>query len=122
MNPRCGVKGALLAAWAVLLAVGCAGGHVSRVPMRWSEELAGQGVTVTALCPAGMPTTLECLAAIEAQGKALLAMGPQAVLMKGGHGDGPEAVDLLITTPESLYLMLTSEVRHHHHGPLQDPH
>ena len=32
------------------------------------EELAEQGVTVTALCPAGLPTTQECIAAIEAQG------------------------------------------------------
>jgi short-subunit dehydrogenase len=32
------------------------------------EELAGDGVTVTALCPAGLPTTPECLAAISAQG------------------------------------------------------
>lgn len=33
-----------------------------------AEELRGQGVTVTAVCPAGMPTTPECIAAIEAQG------------------------------------------------------
>jgi len=32
------------------------------------EELRGQGVTVTTVCPAGMPTTPECIAAIEAQG------------------------------------------------------
>lgn len=32
------------------------------------EELAADGVTVTALCPAGLPTTPECLAAIAAQG------------------------------------------------------
>jgi uncharacterized protein len=32
------------------------------------EELREQNVTVTALCPAGMPTTPECIAAIEAQG------------------------------------------------------
>ena len=32
------------------------------------EELASEGVTVTALCPAGLPTTPECLAAISAQG------------------------------------------------------
>ncbi len=32
------------------------------------QELAGQGVTVTALCPAGLPTTPACIAAIEAQG------------------------------------------------------
>jgi uncharacterized protein len=32
------------------------------------EEMRGLGVTVTALCPAGMPTTPENIAAIEAQG------------------------------------------------------
>jgi uncharacterized protein len=32
------------------------------------EELGGQDVTVTVLCPAGLPTTAECIAAIEAQG------------------------------------------------------
>jgi hydroxymethylpyrimidine/phosphomethylpyrimidine kinase len=30
------------------------------------------------------------------QGERLLALGPQAVLIKGGHGSGPESVDLLI--------------------------
>ena len=33
-----------------------------------------------------------------AQGRALLALGPRAVLMKGGHLAGDEAVDLLVTT------------------------
>ncbi len=32
------------------------------------EELAEQGVTVTALCPAGLPTTPECITAIATQG------------------------------------------------------
>jgi hydroxymethylpyrimidine/phosphomethylpyrimidine kinase len=31
------------------------------------------------------------------QGEALLKLGPRAVLMKGGHLDGEEAVDLLVT-------------------------
>ena len=43
-------------------------------------------------------------AAMLAQGKALLALGPKAVLMKGGHGEGPEAVDLLIMPGETLRL------------------
>lgn len=34
---------------------------------------------------------------MEAQGRALLAFGPRAVLMKGGHAGLPEAVDLLVT-------------------------
>jgi len=36
-------------------------------------------------------------AAMIAQGQALLALGPGAVLMKGGHLAGEEAVDLLVT-------------------------
>jgi hydroxymethylpyrimidine/phosphomethylpyrimidine kinase len=31
------------------------------------------------------------------QGAALLALGARAVLLKGGHGEGPEASDLLLT-------------------------
>ena len=31
------------------------------------------------------------------QGEALLKLGPRAVLMKGGHLEGEEAVDLLVT-------------------------
>lgn len=34
---------------------------------------------------------------VAAQGRALLAMGPQAVLMKGGHADGPICTDRLVT-------------------------
>jgi hydroxymethylpyrimidine/phosphomethylpyrimidine kinase len=33
---------------------------------------------------------------MEAQARALLALGTQAVLIKGGHGDTPESVDLLV--------------------------
>ncbi|NKC13824.1 MAG: bifunctional hydroxymethylpyrimidine kinase/phosphomethylpyrimidine kinase [Gammaproteobacteria bacterium] len=35
--------------------------------------------------------------AMAAQGKALLALGAQAVLMKGGHGRGAKCIDLLIS-------------------------
>jgi hydroxymethylpyrimidine/phosphomethylpyrimidine kinase len=35
-------------------------------------------------------------AAIESQGKRLLAMGCRALLLKGGHGQGPESIDYLI--------------------------
>ena len=31
------------------------------------------------------------------QGEALLKLGPRAVLMKGGHLDGDEAIDVLVT-------------------------
>ena len=33
---------------------------------------------------------------MRAQGERLLALGPRAVLVKGGHGSGPESVDLLV--------------------------
>jgi len=35
-------------------------------------------------------------AQMEAQARALLALGPAAVLLKGGHGEGAEAVDVLV--------------------------
>ena len=34
---------------------------------------------------------------MEDQARRLLALGPKAVLIKGGHGTGAEAVDLLVT-------------------------
>lgn len=40
-------------------------------------------------------------AAMLRQGRALLARGPRAVLMKGGHRDSAEAVDLLVTATDA---------------------
>ena len=37
-------------------------------------------------------------AGLLAQARALLALGPEAVLIKGGHGEGAEAIDLLVTS------------------------
>jgi len=45
------------------------------------------------------PATNE--AEMQTQGEALLKMGAQAVLMKGGHGTSDQSVDLLITPSES---------------------
>ncbi len=36
------------------------------------------------------------VAQARAQAERLLALGPKAVLIKGGHGDGPESVDVLL--------------------------
>jgi hypothetical protein len=36
--------------------------------MALREELRPYGATITALCPGGMPTTVECIRAIDAQG------------------------------------------------------
>ncbi|MCK9909329.1 hydroxymethylpyrimidine/phosphomethylpyrimidine kinase, partial [Microbacteriaceae bacterium K1510] len=35
-------------------------------------------------------------AEMEAQARALLSLGPKAVLVKGGHGDSADAVDILV--------------------------
>jgi hydroxymethylpyrimidine/phosphomethylpyrimidine kinase len=43
----------------------------------------------------GMPFAKD-EAAMRAQGEAILGMGAEAVLVKGGHREGPEAVDLLV--------------------------
>jgi hydroxymethylpyrimidine/phosphomethylpyrimidine kinase len=53
--------------------------------------------------------------AMRAQGERLLAFGPRAVLMKGGHATGPESVDLLVE--EGVVLRLPApriETRHTH--------
>ena len=39
---------------------------------------------------------------MEAQGRRLLALGPKAVLMKGGHGVGADATDILVLASGSL--------------------
>jgi hydroxymethylpyrimidine/phosphomethylpyrimidine kinase len=41
---------------------------------------------------------------IEGQGSKLLALGCPAVLIKGGHGEGPESVDYLVTADAKLRL------------------
>ncbi|KAF0232233.1 MAG: hydroxymethylpyrimidine/phosphomethylpyrimidine [Beijerinckiaceae bacterium] len=50
------------------------------------------------------------------QGLALLAMGPKAVLMKGGHGTGPEAVDLLVTSDETFRFSAPRIASRNSHG------
>jgi hydroxymethylpyrimidine/phosphomethylpyrimidine kinase len=55
-------------------------------------------------------------AAIESQGKRLLAMGCRAVLIKGGHGEGPESIDYLITGTGTLALAAPRLVTKNTHG------
>jgi hydroxymethylpyrimidine/phosphomethylpyrimidine kinase len=50
------------------------------------------------LCGTAPATSREAL--LE-QARALVAMGAQSVLLKGGHADGPEAVDLLFTARDA---------------------
>jgi hydroxymethylpyrimidine kinase/phosphomethylpyrimidine kinase/thiamine-phosphate diphosphorylase len=53
---------------------------------------------------------------MEAQGRALLAHGPQAVLMKGGHLPGLDAADALITAQGTLWLPGTRTATANTHG------
>jgi hydroxymethylpyrimidine/phosphomethylpyrimidine kinase len=51
-----------------------------------------------------------------AQGRALLALGPRAVLIKGGHGTGPDCVDLLVTAGAVLRLCAPRRITRNTHG------
>ncbi|SFQ24734.1 hydroxymethylpyrimidine/phosphomethylpyrimidine kinase [Roseivivax halotolerans] len=53
---------------------------------------------------------------MEAQAKALLALGPSAILMKGGHLSGDQSPDLLRTRDESLWLEGIRHVTRNTHG------
>jgi hydroxymethylpyrimidine/phosphomethylpyrimidine kinase len=55
-------------------------------------------------------------AAIEDQGRRLLALGSSAVLIKGGHGDGAESVDYLIGRDVSLRLAAPRIATRNTHG------
>ena len=55
-------------------------------------------------------------AAIESQGKRLLAMGCPAVLIKGGHGQGAESIDYLVTASGTIALAAPRIVTQNTHG------
>jgi hydroxymethylpyrimidine/phosphomethylpyrimidine kinase len=55
-------------------------------------------------------------AAMLEQAQALRALGPKAVLVKGGHGEGPEAVDLLVTEETILRLATPRIPSRNSHG------
>jgi hydroxymethylpyrimidine/phosphomethylpyrimidine kinase len=55
-------------------------------------------------------------AAIEAQGRSLLALGCGAVLIKGGHGQGSESVDYLVSASGSLALPAPRVMTQNTHG------
>ena len=62
----------------------------------------------------GMP--LHDVADMHKVGQALLAMGPQAVLLKGGHLLGDELVDLLITQDGTVIFRSPRIATRHTHG------
>jgi hydroxymethylpyrimidine/phosphomethylpyrimidine kinase len=53
---------------------------------------------------------------MEEQGQALFAKGARAVLMKGGHGEGDQSVDLLITASRTHRLSAERIMTSHTHG------
>lgn len=53
---------------------------------------------------------------IESQGRALLAFGCPAVLIKGGHGEGPESVDFLVMAKSALRLPAPRSKTRNTHG------
>jgi hydroxymethylpyrimidine/phosphomethylpyrimidine kinase len=54
--------------------------------------------------------------AMRAQAEALRALGAQAVLIKGGHADGPEAVDILVDGEGELRLTAPRVATENTHG------
>jgi hydroxymethylpyrimidine/phosphomethylpyrimidine kinase len=54
--------------------------------------------------------------AIENQGKRLLAMGCQAVLIKGGHGEGAESIDYLVSSGGTIALAAPRIATQNTHG------
>jgi hydroxymethylpyrimidine/phosphomethylpyrimidine kinase len=55
-------------------------------------------------------------AAIESQGKRLLALGCPAVLIKGGHGEGRESVDYLVRSSGTIALKAARIATENTHG------
>jgi len=55
-------------------------------------------------------------AAIESQGRRLLAMGCPAVLIKGGHGQGAESIDYLVTSRGTVALAAPRIATQNTHG------
>lgn len=55
-------------------------------------------------------------AGMQDQGRALMALGPKAVLMKGGHGAGSSCTDLLITAAGTQTLSAPRRATRNTHG------
>ncbi len=61
-------------------------------------------------------TVAETEAQMQEQGEKLLALGARAVLVKGGHGSGPESVDLLVTQDSVARLAAERIATNNTHG------
>ena len=84
------------------------------------RELIPRALVVTPNLPEAAALLAEPIARNEAQmreqAEKLLALGAQAVLMKGGHGSGPEAVDLLVTPSAAARLSTDRVATSNTHG------
>jgi hydroxymethylpyrimidine/phosphomethylpyrimidine kinase len=88
------------------------------------EALRKQLVPLAALITPNLPEAAALLdeslatteAAIADQGKRLLTLGPRAVLIKGGHGKGPESIDYLVTGSETIPLSAPRIATNNTHG------
>jgi len=58
----------------------------------------------------------ESEAAVEEQGRRLLRMGCKAVLIKGGHGEGAESIDYLVTSSGAIALSAPRIATRNTHG------
>ncbi|MFC7704738.1 bifunctional hydroxymethylpyrimidine kinase/phosphomethylpyrimidine kinase [Plastorhodobacter daqingensis] len=78
----------------------------------------------TALLTPNLPEAarlLDCAVArdledMEVQGRALLALGPDAVLMKGGHAEAPDCTDLLVLPEQTLRFTAPRQQTRNTHG------
>jgi hydroxymethylpyrimidine/phosphomethylpyrimidine kinase len=55
-------------------------------------------------------------AGIESQGRRLLALDCRAVLIKGGHGEGAESIDYLVTSESTIALTAPRVATRNTHG------
>ncbi|GAC1583152.1 MAG: hypothetical protein NVS3B5_17640 [Sphingomicrobium sp.] len=84
------------------------------------EKLFPRATVVTPNVPEAAMLLGEDLATDElacvAQAQRLLALGPQAVLLKGGHAGGDEAVDFLISGNNVVQRIASARLRSIHRG------
>jgi len=94
------------------------------LPASALDALRGQLLPMTLLLTPNLPEAADLLgcapattaAGMARQGQALRALGPQAVLMKGGHGAGADCVDILITAEGTLRLTAPRLATRNTHG------
>jgi hydroxymethylpyrimidine/phosphomethylpyrimidine kinase len=84
------------------------------------RELIPRALIVTPNLPEAAALLDEPIAKTEdemrAQAERLLKLGAQAVLIKGGHASGPEAIDLLVTPIASVRLSAQRVITKNTHG------